>query len=87
MPGPCPIHQAIRLIFLVFRQSIQSASVQLSPLSTRQLGLFLAAWRSAEPAWLVTQLNLSHLGPNTYANSIYEIRLIMTSTYIASGAQ
>jgi tetratricopeptide (TPR) repeat protein len=59
----------------------QSVSVTLAPITVRQLGAFLAAWRDAEPAWIVTRLDLTHAGPDTEPDSTYDARLTLTTPY------
>ena len=59
----------------------QNVTVSLAPLAPRQLGAFLAAWRAAEPAWIVTRIDLTHTGPDT--ESAYDARLMLSTTYLA----
>lgn len=61
-----------------------SVTLQLTPITTKQLGQFLAAWRAAEPAWLVTRIDLSHSAPETDANSTYDAHLTLATTFVRS---
>lgn len=60
----------------------QSVAVTVLPIASPQLGRFLAAWQAVEPAWVVTRIELSHQGLE--AESAFEARLTLTTTYLAS---
>lgn len=60
----------------------QNLTVSISPITARQLGQFLAAWRDAEPAWIVTRIDCSHSGVETDTNSTYDVRLMLATTYL-----
>lgn len=62
----------------------QSVTLTLSPITTRQLGQFLAAWRNAEPAWVVTRIDCTHAGGEADTNSTYDARLTLATTYLSS---
>lgn len=64
----------------------QNITVSIAPITARQLGQFLAAWREAEPAWIVTRIDCSHANGETDSNSTYEARLTLATTYLASPA-
>ena len=57
-------------------------TLDLSPLSPAQAGQFIAAWEASEPAWLLTRLDLTHVG--TEAETRYDARLVLATTYLAS---
>ena len=59
----------------------QTIAVELAPVTTRQVGEFLRAWRASEPAWVVTRIDLNHQGPDTETN--YSARLTLSTTYLA----
>lgn len=59
-----------------------SVSLQLTPITNKQLGQFLADWRQAEPAWLVTRIDLSHSAPESDVNCTYEARLTLATTFV-----
>lgn len=60
----------------------QSVAITVSPIASPQLGRFLSAWHSAEPAWVVTRIELTHAGSE--AETAFEARLTLTTTYLAS---
>jgi hypothetical protein len=62
----------------------QTIAVALGPITVRQLGQFLAAWRTAEPAWIVTRLDCTHAGGKADPNSTYDARLTLATTYLVS---
>ncbi len=62
----------------------QNITVSLTPITTRQLGQFFAAWRTAEPAWIVTRIDCTHAGGEADTNSTYDARLTLATTYLAS---
>lgn len=49
----------------------------LGPITLPQLGAFIAAWKSAQPAWVITELTLSHNGPSDK----YSAAIQFTATY------
>lgn len=59
----------------------QSVAITVVPISSAQFGRFLAAWHNAEPAWVVTRIDLTHQGPE--AETAYEARLTLTTTYLS----
>jgi hypothetical protein len=62
----------------------QTITVSIAPITARQLGQFLAAWRDAEPAWIVTRIDCSHANGEADTNSTYEARLTLATTYLAT---
>ena len=59
----------------------QNVTITLAPVTSRQLGQFLAAWRTAEPAWVIARIDLTHTGPDS--ESAYDARLMLSTTYLA----
>lgn len=64
-----------------------SVTLQLTPITTKQLGQFLGAWRTAEPAWLVTRIELTHSAPETDASSTYDAHLTLATTFVRASAE
>lgn len=64
-----------------------SITLQLTPITTKQLGQFLGAWRTTEPAWLVTRIELIHSAPETDANSTYDAHVTLATTFVRATAE
>lgn len=68
--GDSPLHADHR---------IQSISLLLSPITTREFGRFLDAWRQTEPAWFVTTIRLDRTESAGARAEAYSARLTISS--------
>jgi len=60
----------------------QSVRVVLEPVTTPELGAFLARWREEQPLWTPTRIELNHTGRRDDTVGQYTARLLLAATYI-----
>jgi len=61
---------------------IQSMRLLLEPCSLAEFGRFAAVWRSEQPSWNFTSIELSHVQGRT--DDTYSCRVVMSAMYVAS---
>lgn len=62
----------------------QSVRVELSPITLRQLGDFLAAWERREPLSTFRTIDLNHRGAQAAGQPQFTASLVASTTYLAS---
>lgn len=60
----------------------RDAMAVIGPISLRQLGDFFAAWKNDQPSWVLTQLDLSHVG--SPKDATYTATLKLTTVYVTT---
>jgi hypothetical protein len=58
----------------------RSVQISLAPMALPQLGSFIDAWRQEEPAWIISELRLIHVGTEAQ----FSINLTLVTTYSIS---
>jgi hypothetical protein len=59
----------------------QTLAATLEPIMLDQLGRFLEQWRSSQPLWTVTRIDISHKGKDD--EPTLTCRLVFAATYLA----
>lgn len=61
----------------------QSVSATLEGLTARQIGAFLGEWRTSQPAWVPTRVELYHVKNQPEPALLYSARLVLTAVHVA----
>ncbi len=60
----------------------QDVTVGLTGLSLSDLGALLSLWRTRQPSWTVTSIDLLHSTRRTATPTVYDIKLTISSIYL-----
>ena len=61
----------------------QSLRLSLEDLEPPELGRFLTRWRSTQPLWTITSIELAHQRSRNRTDGRYDITIILTALYVA----
>jgi hypothetical protein len=66
------------------RLRVQSVRLTIEPVTLAQVGNLLASWRTRQPVWRTSSIELNATAPADRPEGSYTVRIVLSATYLGS---